>query len=272
MRYYKTNTLEKLKSYSDPIRADRLGAFFRGMTMVFLAPHTDDIALSCGGIIPHVAKSTDVTIAVFFSRTAYGPGLKTFRDFLPGHDFRIVTETRLSEETSFCDYHGIELIDYRLQDSSLRGIPDEDERLAEHDSGEYDHVIGDALGVLGLKYGVLFCPLSLGTHVDHVIVNRAVRSDRSLSGKIIYYEDLPYAARCSQKEIEDQLHTILPQGAKGVFVDITDTMDMKIQGIGMYKVAVMKDEMESVLSYAGSFQNENMQYKGRYMERLWIST
>lgn len=44
---------------------------------------------------------------------------------------------------------------------------------------------------------VVYCPLSLGDHVDHVFVNSIGRALEFMRYKVIYYEDFPYVSDSS---------------------------------------------------------------------------
>jgi len=55
--------------------------------------------------------------------------------------------------------------------------------------------------------GILFCPLSIGDHVDHVICLEAVIKLYS-EKDIIFYEDLPYSARITEQEIFDHVRNV----------------------------------------------------------------
>lgn len=51
---------------------------------------------------------------------------------------------------------------------------------------------------------ILLCPMGIGNHIDHAICLEAV-AELYHGYKVLFYEDLPYAARITQQDIEDHV-------------------------------------------------------------------
>lgn len=78
----------------------------------------------------------------------------------------------------------------------------------------------------------VYCPLTAGGHVDHIIVRRAVEQLCSLD-RIVYYEDYPYAQKDS-----DALARLLndPDAWRSTLIELAPAeIDARISAIACYK-------------------------------------
>lgn len=184
-------------------RASTLDAFaiIKDMTRsVFLSAHLDDAVYSCGGLIARQTSAGEkVLILTVCAGDAPGP-LSAFarqlhaRWNLP----RDPVLHRREEDLAACTLLGAEALHgtipdavYRLDPSGAPRYPDEAAIFAELHPHERRLAGGIAawLDVHLQNHDVVYAPLGLGGHVDHVLVRKAAERLR----KPIYYPDYPYA-------------------------------------------------------------------------------
>ena len=174
------------------------------MRWIYLSPHFDDAVLSCGGLIFEQVQTSHGNISPeIWTILAGEPPLGPLSEFARqnhalwgiGNDDQVVT-IRREEDEAAAAILGVELVHFDLPDCIYR-------RSA---GGEYLYTetvfalshpldrklpirIATALRTELRQDDVLVCPLSLGGHVDHVLVRRAAES---LQRPLLYYADIPY--------------------------------------------------------------------------------
>jgi LmbE family N-acetylglucosaminyl deacetylase len=180
---------------------------------LFLSPHFDDAIGSCGGTIGRLVTIGHVVRIV----TAFG-GVEREPFSVPArilHDEwkleRPVKYRRL-EDASACRLLGCESSFFEFSDAiyrqgadgrhlyptfeSLRGaIAPEDRLLAERLATELS-------GHLSNKNTVVYCPLAIGVHVDHVLARDCGRILGTHGSAVVFYRDFYYDRTC-RDEVED---------------------------------------------------------------------
>jgi LmbE family N-acetylglucosaminyl deacetylase len=175
--------------------------------VVFVSPHLDDVALSCGGLVHRLTKGGQpVTIATIC--TADCPEdqpLSPIAQLLHqrwGLGERPYAHRRAEDERA-CQLLGARCVHLGLRDAIYRCDSDGTPLYGEGPIGgpvhPYDQQVflpraRAALAELLTAADEVVCPLAIGGHVDHLLVRWAVESLRLLS-KLRYYEDYPYAER-----------------------------------------------------------------------------
>ena len=113
------------------------------------------------------------------------------------------------------------------------------------------------------REATLVSPLGLGRHPDHIIAACACRSAEShMSRKVIYYEDLPYAATYSMSGIVDHIKHFSTALAPHL-VDIESVYDAKIQNLSAYRSQLRQTQIEAVGRQARRLSGSGV------CERLW---
>ncbi|HZG91969.1 MAG TPA: PIG-L family deacetylase [Pseudonocardia sp.] len=200
-----------------------VAAVLDGAPSLFLSPHLDDAVLSCGVLLGRAATAGRATVATVFSAAAPGPHTRAARSFL-----RQCTATgaeelfaaRRAEDVEVVRAAGAEPVHLGRRDALFRtrrgpaGVlrrvaavaPELTHRYptfrfdiargrvaaAEHDlAGRIVDQVAEL--VAGTRAQVVFCPLGVGRHVDHLLV-RAVGP--LLGDRVVYYADFPYVERC----------------------------------------------------------------------------
>jgi LmbE family N-acetylglucosaminyl deacetylase len=187
---------------------DRL-ASVQGQVYVFISPHLDDTVLSCGGLIHQLTSAGERVINVtvitadqpddvpltWLARRNHAAWQLGDRPFAQ----------RRIEDANAAAILGMESVHLGMLDAIYRRDADghplyttNTVRVPVHsfDRSHFVPEIRQRLSEVFQRYDDrlinLLCPLSIGMHVDHVIVRSAVGELRG-SHHIAYYEDYPYA-------------------------------------------------------------------------------
>jgi len=177
---------------------------------IFISPHLDDAILSCGGYINHLsAQGVKVIVATIFTADYYGQAsLSALAETnlrvwgLGGHPFI----KRCEEDRLAARLVGAEIVHLGFNDCIYR--QDEagkflytqrviDVPVHPLDWQTLEPALQNSLRDLLQRYAsqqvTTFCPLGLGSHVDHILVRHAVEHVRV--PRLVYYEEFPYALR-----------------------------------------------------------------------------
>ena len=179
---------------------------------LFLSPHCDDVALSCGGRASQLAAAGEtVRVLTVMSGLAPDDDLSPFarahhsRWGRPG-DRVAARQLRLAEDACALDALGVQgdYLDwldaiyrkeggrrgawlYTSNDTLFAPLHPSERPLAER-------LADDILAYLGPERGgIVYAPLAVGSHVDHQLVRHAslLLWQRGLA--VRFYEELPYA-------------------------------------------------------------------------------
>jgi len=172
---------------------------------VFLAPHYDDVALSCGGTVAlHAEQGQCPVILTCFGGEPEGP-LSPFATHQ--HRWRGLTDnealmTRRAEEQAAAAVLGAEPLWLDLPDAVYRDArylsdeqlfgslhPDDADLLPRLRAALTE--ILDSAGVSPAWFAV---PLGIGNHVDHQLVRDLGHALRRRGWTVWAYEDFPYSA------------------------------------------------------------------------------
>ena len=211
---------------------------------LFLAPHFDDVALSCGGEVARlVAAGERVAIATIFAGvppaamplTPYARwhlvewGVASVADALATRRIEDEAATAILGAT----LHLLPFVDGVFRDDRYRSWDELRTQLVPADAN-LSTEIADALlarGVIGPET-VVTGPLAIGRHVDHQAVFAAMRLLAARGVRIRGYEDYPYAA--DEAEYARRMATPDLAGATSVTVGITQWLETKVRAIGCY--------------------------------------
>ena len=169
-------------------------------TALFLSPHLDDVAFSCGGTVARLAAlGWRCVVATVFTRSVSGStgfalacqldkGLPAEADYMA---------IRRDEDRAFAAAVGAETDWLDLPEAPHRGYasaqalfgpPREDDGVGP----DVEAAIAEAIRRCAPAH--VFAPLGLGGHVDHRHVALAVRRGVR-SAPVAWYRDAPYALR-----------------------------------------------------------------------------
>jgi LmbE family N-acetylglucosaminyl deacetylase len=177
------------------------------MIWVYVSPHLDDVALSCGGLVWEQSQmGHQVKVLTVCAGDPPEGSLGSFAKLL--HDrwetgAEAVAERRREDLVS-CAEMGATAIHlsipdciYRRSGDEQRPVCDSEESLSASlrpEEGGLIRRLAEELRQLIPANGEIVCPLTLGGHVDHVLTRHAVER---LGREIWYYADYPYVDRNS---------------------------------------------------------------------------
>jgi len=183
---------------------------------LFISPHLDDVALSCGGYVYRLTSANEPLAIVTVVTADAPPGVRFSKLAQRHHAAWHLGDTpfgcRRREDIAAAQLLGAQYIHLDLPDAIYRR--DETGRslyahvrdvgIALSDQQHYVPLLCQKLSEVIAAYGQevsVYCPLTVGRHVDHLIVRRAVESLCD-SSHIIYYEDYPYADQPAAVQFE----------------------------------------------------------------------
>lgn len=157
--------------------------------ILFLSPHSDDIALSIGGLLSRkILDSFDCYMCTVFTTSAHSPYVDC------KGNINKVTEIRGKEDCCFCAMHNITYIDGGFNETTTRGYKDIDSIF------QMSTPFGDPLYskvevflkelLYSEPWSFIFAPAGIGNHIEHLMVREICC--KYMLDKTIFYEDLPY--------------------------------------------------------------------------------
>lgn len=205
-------------------------------TAVFISPHLDDAAFSCGGtLIALRERGWNVVLCTMFTASMPHPqgfalACQLDKGLPPNVDYMAL---RRVEDHNFARIAGIDQVLHRpYPEAPHRGYHSAPELFAGVQPN--DHIwqpIADDLRQLlrAINPDLLFAPQGLGNHVDHLHVIRAVLT-LDLHPKTCWYRDTPYAMR----QPDAPPAPLLPSGLREIGIAIEHTLARKIAGCAAY--------------------------------------
>jgi LmbE family N-acetylglucosaminyl deacetylase len=239
------------------------------MRWIYLSPHFDDAVLSCGGLIH--GQACQGIQAEIWTVLAGDPPPGPLSEFSQqthvlwgitrGED---MVAMRRAEDTTAAGIVGADLVHFDLPDCIYRRSSKGDYLYPEtvmtspHPADRKLPIrIATALRSELRQEDVLVCPLSLGGHVDHILVRRAADS---LHRSLYYYADVPYVLNYPQTlepaiaALESQLYLVTEMD-----------LDAWLQGVAAYR-----SQVDSLFKGAGTLEEALRSYwAGEGGIRLW---
>jgi LmbE family N-acetylglucosaminyl deacetylase len=230
-----------------------------------LAPHSDDLAFSLGGVLMDGSFGPFLPVTVF-SRSDYT--LHT-----PPLGIEAVTALRKEEDRRFFSHVPSALppiwldrndapvrLDIEARQTRSTGIGDEDE---EELAG-----IATAIEELLPSGSLLLAPLALGDHIDHRLVRLAACLLQARGYRVLFYEDTPYASDISAEAIEAAARLaglLLKTPLEPLLFASPAVVEARIWAVHCYRSQCQgEDDLEILLRHARQLQSGGMP-----AERLW---
>jgi LmbE family N-acetylglucosaminyl deacetylase len=245
---------------------------------VYLSPHLDDGALSCGGAIArHSAAGARVLVVTIC--TAAPPPEGPFSSFAEEmhRTWQLapdkIVQARLHEDSLAMEHlaadsmwAGMSDAIYRRPDAyhseeTLFGEPAPDDPLLPT-LRTFIQALRDRV-----PRATLYAPLGIGNHVDHQITYAAARAG---AGKALaFYEDFPYVTWPGAFERRMQA---LGDPFVSSTLDIDATLSRKIGAIAAYasQLGVLFGDAEQMSQLIKTYAEELRPEVGTYGERLWL--
>lgn len=170
---------------------------------IYLSPHLDDVALSCGGQVYMLGEAGRPVLIV--TVMAGDPPEQTPSAYVQAlHDrwqLQVdVVARRRAEDTRACEILGADHLHWDIPDCIYRSHDETNEAFYISDEDIFGDVHSSEIGLVntisqrirGLpSHDRLIVPLGVGNHVDHQMTCRAAQE--SSSNGLVYYEEFPYA-------------------------------------------------------------------------------
>lgn len=251
---------------------------------IYLQPHFDDAALSCGGAIRQQSQFGQKTLVITVfggmpndSLQPSGFARQNSRIMsLPEQPAAAVAARRAEDEAALTSL-GADVLWLDYLDAIFRGTP------AYYQSNEGlfgsvnqgDLALDEELGALFINISerapqaAFYAPLGVGHHVDHQLVCSAADRLAQRKVNVKFFEDFPYVSRPGALEAR--------QGELGIqmeyeLAEISGQIRDKEEAIALYKSQVpqlfsTEDNMRQALrTYSGSIRRT---YPGIAVERYW---
>lgn len=202
---------------------------------VFISPHFDDVALSCGALLLELTKhKVPITIVNVFTTAHEGPYTLSARKFLhtSGKNSDALTlfkKRRKEDEQALSSIKVKKIVNLNIEDALFRRKTKRS--LIGKIIPEFDHIyptfqwdvmkkikpsdyainqLKTELQKLSEKDQIIFAPYGIGGHVDHQITRKVVSE---VFDNVILYSDFPYNIRTNNygEQLEGkETYEILP--------------------------------------------------------------
>ena len=213
-----------------------------GETSLFISPHFDDVALSCGGTVARQAHVGRAVVATVFSGEPTG-ALNQFARFQHdrwGAEADAVAIRRREDRDAMtvlgADYRWLNFPDAIYRDSLY--LTDED-LFGTIKAADVQTAIAVGDTILGLVEEIrpqaLYLPLSVGGHVDHRMCQSSALRIRRSRTAVWFYEDFPYCVTAGT--VENRLSE-LGERLVSDTIDVSFQIDSRIAAVAAYTTQV----------------------------------
>jgi len=176
-----------------------------GVEWIYLSPHLDDVALSCGGLVwEQIRQGEKVAIWTVCAGDVPAGPMTPFAEglHLRWKTGREAVAQRRTEDKQSCDILGATARYFPIPDCIYRRAKDDSQPLYDSETaifgplhpaeGELVEFLIGEFARLVPEDANLVCPLTIGGHVDHRLTRQAAEK----SGlELWYYADYPYVSR-----------------------------------------------------------------------------
>jgi len=212
--------------------------------VLFLSPHFDDVALSCGGMVAASAETEGAQIiTVFGGVPAAGTPETSYAQSLLADwgtpSFVAAVRLRHAEDEDAARTLGASLVTLPFVDGAFRGAAYRDwpalQTALVPTDADLPARIADAVRATGLltPRTTLVGPLGAGRHVDHQAVFAALALLAPAVARVWLYEDYPYAARQTDA-VRSSLAAVGLTDATPQILDIVPWLPTKIRAVECY--------------------------------------
>jgi LmbE family N-acetylglucosaminyl deacetylase len=242
---------------------------------IYLSPHLDDVALSCGGqVFQRTQAGESVLVATVMAGDPQPGTTSQFADILHKRWSldNNVTATRRVEDVAACHVMGADYLHLSLPDCIYRQNPESGKFLytSEQDLfGPVHPTEAPLIGRLTRQFSKLpstdqvFLPLGVGNHVDHQITRQAAQLGLN-TRFTAYYEEYPYS------QIENAVTTIVDaedNWQMGLIPLTEDALSARIEAIACFGSQIstfftgIEDMAHNVRRYNATVGGERLWYK-----------
>ncbi|MEZ4859915.1 MAG: PIG-L family deacetylase [Caldilineaceae bacterium] len=201
---------------------------------IYLSPHLDDAALSCGGqIFQQSQQGQQILIVTITAGDPPPQGISTYAQSLHTR-WELVTDAvaaRRAEDRTAAQILGADVAHWDVPDCIYRYHPTTGAPFYLSDPeifGPVHEAEGPLLERLRVQltslpaHEQLYVPLTVGHHVDHQLT-RSAAEDAFDSATLLYYEDYPYAQKA------DAVATVIPPASQRWQAEVIPLTEAAIQ-------------------------------------------
>lgn len=246
---------------------------------IYLSPHLDDAALSCGGqiwqrtavqqhkilIVTITAGDPPLTVSHFANQQHNGWQL---------HKIQHVVSARRAEDKQACQILGAQALHWHIQDCIYRVAPQTNTPFYISDDDIFGtiHPLDKTLIQTIAKkikqlppHNQLFLPLTLGNHVDHQITR--IAAEQAQTAPLYYYEDYPYAQK------KDALTHMWLQQQQGNWQTQTITLSEQAIQARIQAVEAYQSQLNTLFGSQQIMHQQVNNYVNEVNgERIWYKT
>lgn len=177
------------------------------MRWIYISPHPDDAALSAGGLIYEQTRS-GIQVEIWTLLCGFPPNeeLSPYAQLLH-HEWGITSadeliRARRAEDERACQVLGAKPVYFDYLDCIYRRGKNDDWLYSyiflppHEDEADLPARIAESISARLHPTDQLVCQLGLGSHVDHLLVRRAVEL---LQRPMLYYADIPYLFKAPEE-------------------------------------------------------------------------
>jgi LmbE family N-acetylglucosaminyl deacetylase len=258
------------------MRLDDLHQIQHPYQHVYLSPHLDDAALSCGGaIVSQLAADEPVLVVTLATASPppEGPFNAVAQEFHAdwGLTAAEVMDVRLAEEARAMATLGVDYLWVGLLDAIYRMPADYRSRETVFAAPvPHDPLLSDLQTLLArlrerLPRATFYAPLGVGSHVDHLITFAAARA--AAGPNLAFYEDVHYVLQPGR--LEDRLAQIELLAPRVIAID--EALPRKIEAIACYpsQIGELFGGAEAMAHAITTFAATRRPAEGMYGEQVW---
>ncbi|WP_300716449.1 PIG-L family deacetylase [uncultured Brachyspira sp.] len=169
------------------------------MHYIFISPHYDDICFSLGGFLHKIRNSSiKKTLINIYTISNYCENesiLSEINSFSVREKINYISSLRDSEDSIFAEKYNLNKVNLGFVEAGIRNLVWNLDYI-ENDIKSLQEVITNLLKkiIIKDKETVIFVPMSIGCHRDHVVSNKVIKNllNNNLLKNVIFYEDTPY--------------------------------------------------------------------------------
>jgi LmbE family N-acetylglucosaminyl deacetylase len=262
---------------------------------IYLSPHYDDAALSCGGSIHQQTQAGQRVLVITLCAAPPQPGqpLSPFAEEMHrawGNPADVIA-TRQAEEKAALEILGADHLWLSFNDCIYRGQPQEGNWYYNNDRELFGSIHPDDLALSQhmtqtlteqVEVGIgtiIYAPLGVGHHVDHQLAHLAAWQLRQQGWTIAFYEDYPYADPASRFAARGWDHytlaaTLASQQEANLQPQLRFFFEENLQA-KINSVRAYASQLPSLFGSEPEVENQLRRYalqvgQGRPAERIWL--
>ena len=203
---------------------------------LFLSPHLDDVAFSCGGTLHALAAAGwECVLVTLFTKsvprpTGFALECQTSKGLAADVDYMHLRRLEDAAAAVHLNCAGVHW--GALPEAPHRGYESAAELFATRRTDDALDPVAALVDDLIRRFrpGLVFAPQSWGRHVDHTLVTEAVAGRRPTG--LVWYFDTPYVLRDDPVPPPESLR---PSDAAEVAVDIAGSVAAKLDACAAYR-------------------------------------